>query len=169
MLAEVRTFTTKKGEQMAFCRLEDLQGSVDVTVFPQLFRDKRDLWKQDKIVIVWGKPDARNGRMSVVADRAQDYVQGQRIIEDTTTVFHRYQNGNGQAERPVVRANGIGAPVVQAATLPAPRPENGRSKVIFAGGPVDDGQDDEALDYSEANPFAARGARLDDGRSARPV
>ena len=104
LLAEVRTFTTKKGEQMAFCRLEDLQGSVDVTVFPQLFREKKDLWKQDKIIIVWGKADARNGRMSVVADRAQDYVQGQRVIEDTETTYHRYQNGGGQPARPVMRA-----------------------------------------------------------------
>ena len=44
MIAEVRTITTKKGDTMAFCRLEDLHGSVDVTVFPQLFNEKKPLW-----------------------------------------------------------------------------------------------------------------------------
>jgi len=36
MVADVRQITTKKGDSMAFVRLEDLQGAVDVTVFPQL-------------------------------------------------------------------------------------------------------------------------------------
>jgi len=96
LLAEVRSFTTKKGDTMAFCRLEDLHGSVDVTVFPQLFGDRRELWRQDKIVIVWGKVDSRNGRISIVADRVQDYVQGQRVIEDTSTVYHRYPERRGE-------------------------------------------------------------------------
>ena len=41
MIADVRTITTKKGDTMAFARLEDLTGSVDVTVFPQLFKEKK--------------------------------------------------------------------------------------------------------------------------------
>jgi DNA polymerase III subunit alpha len=149
LLGEVRTFTTKKGEQMAFCRLEDLQGTVDITVFPQLFREKRDLWKPDKIVIVWGKVDPRNGRISVVADRAQDYVQGQRIIEDTSTVYHRYQNGGGGGERPLVWSNGGGNGNNAAARMV----ESGRSKTILATEPAEYGQDDDS-DYSEESPFA---------------
>ncbi len=144
VLAEVRPFTTKKGEQMAFCRLEDLQGSVDVTVFPQLFREKRDLWKQDKIAIIWGKAEFRNGRMSIVADRVQDYVQGQRIIEDTSTTYHRFQNGDAQAARPTVRG-GIGSN----------SPKEG-GKTRFAPPVVDHVSDDEDSDTGEANPFAAQ-------------
>jgi DNA polymerase III subunit alpha len=145
LLAEVRPFTTKKGEQMAFCRLEDLQGSVDVTVFPQLFREKKDLFKPDKIVIVWGKADARNGRMSVVADRVQDYVQGQRIIEDTTSTFYRYQNGGGQLERPVMRGGSSSAgsgPVVSVPSARYSEPAAAREG------------DEDDVDYAESNPFA---------------
>jgi DNA polymerase III subunit alpha len=93
LIADVRTITTKKGETMAFIKLEDLQGAVDLTVFPQLFKERRDLWTNDKIVVIWGKADFRNGRVSVVADQAQDYVEGMKIIEDTTSVYHRYQYG----------------------------------------------------------------------------
>jgi len=143
LLAEVRSFTTKKGDAMAFCRLEDLQGSVDVTVFPQLFRERRELWKQDKIVIVWGKVDSRNGRISIVAERVQDYVQGQRIIEDTSTVYHRFQNGGAQVVRPEVRsgAGGNSLPVI------------GESR--FAPPVFDRVSDTEDDDTGEANPFAA--------------
>jgi DNA polymerase-3 subunit alpha len=145
LLAEVRTFTTKKGEQMAFCRLEDLQGSVDVTVFPQLFREKKDLWKQDKIIIVWGKADPRNGRMSVVADRVQDYVQGQRVIEDTETVYHRYQNGGGQPARPVMRGTDSNGRTISPVPTPTPR---------YTGQIPAVGGDEDDVDYAEANPFA---------------
>ena len=141
VLAEVRPFTTRKGDQMAFCRLEDLQGSVDVTVFPQQFNDQRDQWKQDKIVIVWGKVDPRNGRLSVVAERVQDYVQGQKIIEDTSTTYHRYQNGNGVAERPMVRRGHGDAGAADYVPPPA---------VAYG---ADDGGD---FTYDEMNPFAGQ-------------
>ncbi len=143
LLAEVRSFTTKKGDTMAFCRLEDLHGSVDVTVFPQLFGDRRELWRQDKIVIVWGKVDSRNGRISIVADRVQDYVQGQRVIEDTSTVYHRYQNGEEKAARPAVRVGAGGN------SLPAV------GGTRFAPPVYDRARDSEDSDSGEANPFAA--------------
>ena len=141
VLAEVRPYTTKKGDQMAFCRLEDLQGSVDVTVFPQLFKDQHDQWRQDKIVIVWGKAEPRNGRVSVVADRVQDYVQGQRIIEDTSTTYHRYQNGRDSPERPSMHRDRAGNGTVLYA--PPSEPAHG----------ADDGGD---FTYGEASPFAGQ-------------
>ena len=93
MVADVRTITTKKGDSMAFVRLEDLTGTIDVTVFPQLFKEKRPLWANDKIVVVYGKADVRNGRVSVVADSVQDYVEGTKVIEDRSSVAFRFRNG----------------------------------------------------------------------------
>ena len=110
MIAEVRTITTKKGDTMAFARLEDLTGSVDVTVFPQLFKEKKPLWAAGKIVVIYGKADVRNGRVSVVADSAQDYVDDAKIIEDKGSVAYRFRNGAAEgpsrpqiAERPAAK------------------------------------------------------------------
>ena len=93
MIAEVRTITTKKGDTMAFARLEDLTGSVDVTVFPKLLKEQKPLWAAGKIVVIYGKADVRNGRVSVVADSAQDYVDDAKIIEDKGSVAYRFRNG----------------------------------------------------------------------------
>ena len=68
MVADVRQITTKKGETMAFVRLEDLQGTIDVTVFPRLYTEEKAKFALEKIIIVTGKADVRNGRVSVVAD-----------------------------------------------------------------------------------------------------
>jgi DNA polymerase-3 subunit alpha len=103
MITDARPLTTKKGDTMAFVRLEDLQGAVEVTVFPQLYKDQRALWAADKIVIVGGKADLRNGRVSVVADWVQDYVEGVKVIEDTGTVGYRYAKGSAARSRPALR------------------------------------------------------------------
>lgn len=143
MVAEARTIVTKKGETMAFVRLEDLQGTVDVTVFPQLFKEKRALWVADKIVVVFGKADVRNGRVSVVADAVQDYVEGMKILEDTTSVYHRYRNSGQQAPaRPGIRDRGP----VTAEPRPAAR---------YAVAPAYNGDEDEGIDFGDENPFLA--------------
>ena len=100
MITDVRQITTKKGDSMAFVRLEDLLGTIDVTVFPGLYRDHRALWMIDKIVLIRGKVDSRAGRVSVVADSVQDHIEAARRIDDQTSVEYRYRNGNAQAERP---------------------------------------------------------------------
>ncbi len=162
MIADVRTITTKKGETMAFVRLEDLQGSVDVTVFPQLFKEKRSLWVTDKIVLVFGKADVRNGRVSVVADAAQDYVEGMQVIEDTSSVYHRYRNGAGQPARPAVRER---APYDRLDATPGRGGSGGTAKARYgtpaaaadaddADGDPADSDSDEDLTFGEENPFA---------------
>ena len=152
MVADVRTINTKKGDTMAFIRLEDLQGSVDVTVFPQLFKEKRALWTLDKIIIVTGKADVRNGRVSVVADVAQDYVEGMQVREDTSSVAYRFRNGGDFSGRPVVRerpASTNGAPAGTAAKE--------RAAARYATPvPSADYGDEEAGDssYGDESPFS---------------
>ena len=51
-------------------------------------------------MIVTGKADVRNGRVSVVADVAQDYVEGMQVLEDTCSVAYRFRNGGDFSGRP---------------------------------------------------------------------
>jgi DNA polymerase-3 subunit alpha len=166
MVADVRTITTKKGDTMAFVRLEDLQGAVDVTVFPRLYGDQRDLWTLDRIVVVRGKADVRNGRVSVLADTVQNYVEGMRVIEDTSSVAYRYRNG-GEPGRPTVagpKPASASPPAPAAAPAerqgsaaekqrsdrPAPRPAPAR----VAGPVADMGYAEDEGYPDEPNPFA---------------
>jgi DNA polymerase-3 subunit alpha len=51
---------TRKGEQMATFTLEDLAGSIEVTVFPKLFATHGHLVVDDQIVVVRGRLDRRD-------------------------------------------------------------------------------------------------------------
>ncbi|MBN1813594.1 MAG: DNA polymerase III subunit alpha [Anaerolineae bacterium] len=58
MVQRVRRHITKKGDEMAFVTLEDLQGTCDVVVFPRVWSQTRDLWQAENILVLGGKIDA---------------------------------------------------------------------------------------------------------------
>src|SRR5207253_4365464 len=58
---------TKKGEPMAVFWLEDLQGSVEVVVFPSSYVSAAPLLAADAIVTVRGKIDMRDDEAKVIA------------------------------------------------------------------------------------------------------
>lgn len=153
MVAEVRTHTTKKGETMAFVRLEDLQGTVDVTVFPQLYKDKRHLWTKDKIVIVFGKADVRNGRVGVIADAAQDYVEGVRVVEDTTSVYYRYRSNAVAPVQPTVRGTPSNYRAGGASDRSGGLPEPAARRLAAARWDAAS-EEDEDVYFEDDNPFA---------------
>ncbi|NLF00077.1 MAG: hypothetical protein GX601_03780, partial [Anaerolineales bacterium] len=59
MVQRVRRHLTKKGDEMAFVSVEDLDTACDVVVFPRLWRETRDLWEPERILILSGKVDMR--------------------------------------------------------------------------------------------------------------
>jgi hypothetical protein len=145
MIAEVRTITTKKGDAMAFARLEDLTGTVDVTVFPQLLKEKKALWATGKIVIIFGKADVRNGRVSVVADSVQDYVEDAKVIDDKSSVAYRFRNGAAEnPSRPQI-AERPAAKYTPPAARYTPAPAAGMAEV----------DDEDGGYFGDENPFAA--------------
>jgi len=73
LVAAVRTILTKKGDPMAFVQLEDPAGSIEVVVFPRLYEETRELWAEDRLVVVKGKADMREGRPSLICDAAREY------------------------------------------------------------------------------------------------
>ncbi len=69
MVQRVRRHTTKKGNDMAFVTLEDLQGTCDVVVFPRVWEKTKALWQPERILVVNGKVDTgRRDTPSLLCD-----------------------------------------------------------------------------------------------------
>jgi DNA polymerase-3 subunit alpha len=73
LVSGVRVITTKKGDRMAFAKLEDLQGEIEVVVFPRTYEEAQACLVQDKILLVRGKVESRNDSMSVLADEIREW------------------------------------------------------------------------------------------------
>ena len=68
VLSRVRnTVTKKKGERMAILKLEDLNGDVEVLVFPKAYAKNASFIKEDKIVFITGRLDLRENPPKIIA------------------------------------------------------------------------------------------------------
>jgi DNA polymerase-3 subunit alpha len=73
MIIDTKRLTTKKGDTMCVGRLEDMYGSVSITVFPRLFEQDQDLWQDNTVVILSGEVQLRNDEIQIVCDKAERF------------------------------------------------------------------------------------------------
>ena len=60
IIVSVRSITTKSGSKMAFVKLEDKQGEIEVVIFPKQFEKISDVLNQDGVILVKGRVQARD-------------------------------------------------------------------------------------------------------------
>jgi DNA polymerase-3 subunit alpha len=53
---------------MAFCKIEDFTGTIEVVVFPKTYQRVHDLIASDSIVYVSGKVDEKENQMTILTD-----------------------------------------------------------------------------------------------------
>jgi DNA polymerase-3 subunit alpha len=67
IVAGLRHMTTKRGDAMVFLRLEDVTGGVETVVFNSTYDKARELCVADRILIVKGRIDRKEGETKLVA------------------------------------------------------------------------------------------------------
>lgn len=72
-LRKINVIRTKKGEQMAFIDGHDSSGEIAVTIFPNLYRQVKDLLIKDNILLISGKVERSryNQERQLIADRLE--------------------------------------------------------------------------------------------------
>ena len=68
VIENIREITTKGGDAMAFVRIADYSGPIEVVLFPKTFSTHRSLVVQDTCIAVKGKLSDRNGELGILAD-----------------------------------------------------------------------------------------------------
>ncbi len=82
-VTDVREITTKNGQKMAFVKIEDLGGEIEIILFPGAYQSTVGLWERDRVVLVRGKISAkdRDGNIGeeikVMADDAREVTPEQ--------------------------------------------------------------------------------------------
>jgi DNA polymerase-3 subunit alpha len=74
IVGAVKPITTRKGDQMLFVRIDDLEGSVEVVIVPAVFSESRDLLVADALVLISGRVDQKGeGETKVVAQAVRRF------------------------------------------------------------------------------------------------
>ncbi|HKV01547.1 MAG TPA: DNA polymerase III subunit alpha, partial [Ktedonobacteraceae bacterium] len=72
-IKDARRITTKKGDTMCVVQLEDMYGSISVTVFPRLYEETAELWAEETVVIVRGEVQVRRDEPGVLCNSVERF------------------------------------------------------------------------------------------------
>ena len=70
IIADLRVvFTKKSNQEMAFARLEDDSGSMELVIFPKIFQQTKSIWAKNRIIIVEGRVEYREDSLSILVEK----------------------------------------------------------------------------------------------------
>ena len=68
LIIESREMITKKGTRMAFAKIEDLSGTAELVIFPDVFSQFGHILKEEKPVVVGGSLELNEGAVKVIVE-----------------------------------------------------------------------------------------------------
>lgn len=72
IIRSLKSFISKRGDPMAHMQLEDMNGSVAVTIFPNLYRSVQEILSNDAAVFVQGMVQKNEKSVKILADSVID-------------------------------------------------------------------------------------------------
>jgi DNA polymerase-3 subunit alpha len=160
MAVGIRRVITRNKESMAVVTLEDLQGSVDVVVFPRTYAEVGPKLVDDSVLVFAGRVDHKGDETVVLCDAvwAWDEVTelgperfGQAVAAGDRGRGRRRRNGNGNG-------NGRGAtaaPMAPVGSAGTPAPSPVETLVIPRVSPLRGSQPDGTITVTIGGPPSA--------------
>jgi DNA polymerase-3 subunit alpha len=71
VIVEVKRHVTKKGETMAFLKVEDMSGQAEAIVFPRTFQEILTSLEENKSFLVTGKVDKQEDKIQLIIEEAE--------------------------------------------------------------------------------------------------
>ena len=116
----VRTVITKTRSTMAVATLEDLQGAVEVVIFPKLHEQTGPTWQEGAILLVAGRIDHRGEEVSLLADLVRDFDAAEAGGEEAFAAEVAAADRGRPRGRPGANGNGQGSGTGNGSRRPSP-------------------------------------------------
>jgi DNA polymerase-3 subunit alpha len=117
-----RRVVTRAGSTMLVATLEDLQGSIEVVVFPRVFEETGPAWADDNVVLVTGRLDRRDESPQLLCEAVHAWDDAVRMgpsafgAERDRLLAPRGRRWGGNGAPP---GRGIAEPIPVVAPVPA--------------------------------------------------
>ena len=96
-ICAIRPYLTRAGKEMGFLSLEDLQGTVELVLFPRLWGKISSDIELNQIVVVEGRVDGNRGEPKLLVDAVNHDLAGVARASDNQ---HNGKRGNGSPDNP---------------------------------------------------------------------
>jgi len=74
LISSIKKIITRNGKPMLFMNLEDLNGKIEVVVFPGIIEKNPAVFQENKIVLVSGRVDNRNGVLKLICEEIEEII-----------------------------------------------------------------------------------------------
>ncbi|HET6744708.1 MAG TPA: DNA polymerase III subunit alpha [Candidatus Limnocylindria bacterium] len=160
IIQSTRRVVTRAGATMLVATLEDLQGSVEIVVFPKVFAETANFWADDSVVLVSGRVDRRDDAAQLLCEAVHAWDDAARMgpvgfgaeRDRLNRSRGRGSWGGSPAAAAVNGGSNGGAPVPSTAGEPMLVRPRGAIGVVPVEGPI--AVDDAADVPAEAIPLA---------------
>ena len=89
MVITIRQLYTRDRQPFIIATLEDLDGSIEVTAWPDVYKQTKELWQEGEILLVEGTVKSRDDRVNVNCYRVRQYQPGGEENQETETATRR--------------------------------------------------------------------------------
>ena len=103
VMTGLRTVVTKSRATMGVATLEDLQGSLEVIVFPKVLEQTAAIWRPNAILLVAGRVDHKGEAAVLLADAVWDWDEAALMDE---AAFARAVAAGERGRRPAIEPAG---------------------------------------------------------------
>jgi DNA polymerase-3 subunit alpha len=125
LVSSTRPLLTRDGRTFIAAEIEDLSGSVEITVWPDIYEATRDCWQPGQVLLVHARVKARDERLNIGVTMARRWTEGENLEDlpapEPEFVSQAPANGNGGKKGRNGYSNGVAAPPPQTAEQRNPR------------------------------------------------
>jgi DNA polymerase III alpha subunit len=79
-ITAMRRIQTKRGDTMLIAQLEDMLGSIEITVFPRAYEASADVWREEAVLLVTGQVKLREEEPQVVCDTVEVFALSEEDV-----------------------------------------------------------------------------------------
>ncbi len=77
VISDIQKIFTKNGETMFFVKLEDEEANMEILVFPRVLAETKELWQEEKPLLVVGRLTDKDGMPKIIASRVWELKESE--------------------------------------------------------------------------------------------
>jgi DNA polymerase III subunit alpha len=86
-ISEVREITTRNGQKMAFVKIADQFGELELILFPSVYQQTTGIWERDRVVLIKGKVNAQDRDGNLISDVKVMVDDAREITPDQAAAY----------------------------------------------------------------------------------
>lgn len=75
VISSIKKIITKTGRPMLFVGLEDQHDKIEIVVFPSIIERNPGLFQENKIVLISGRVDMRDGTPKIICNEIEEIIE----------------------------------------------------------------------------------------------